>query len=439
MTRDSESGLLCPPFSRCYILQRSAVVQRGSELGSDLHSNRHAPEMLFRKSREFAMRVRVRVTFVRSAGVLFASIALLFAAQLADSAGKSRIAHRDFGATKAGKMTQLYTMTNEHGADVSITDFGATVVSIRMPNRSGTLGDVILGWDGVSGYEEGTQHFGATIGRYANRIAHGEFSLDGVKYTLAKNNGENTLHGGLLGFDKKMWDVKDVSSSSTPALQFEYLSKDGEENFPGNLSVRVTFTLTNSNELQIVYEARTDKKTVVNLTNHAYFNLAGSGTILDETLMIAADRFTPVDSGQIPTGELRSVARTPFDFRKPTIIGARIEQDDEQLKIGHGYDHNWVLNSGGSAEPTPAAAVTDPRSGRTLEVWTTEPGIQLYTSNFLDGAARGKGGVAYARRSALCLETQHFPDSPNHPAFPTTELLPDAKFKSETIYKFSAK
>jgi len=385
------------------------------------------------------MKIRVRVTLVRSAAVLLGSIALLFAAQLADSAGNLRITHRDFGATKAGKMTQLYTMTNEHGAEVSITDFGATVVSIKVPDRSGTLGDVVLGWDGVSGYEEGAQHFGATIGRYANRIAHGEFSLDGVKYALAKNNGENTLHGGLLGFDKKMWDVKDVSSTSTPALQFDYLSKDGEENFPGNLAVRVTFTLTNSNELQILYEATTDKKTVLNLTNHAYFNLAGSGTILDEALMIAADRFTPVDNGQIPTGELRAVAGTPFDFRKPTVIGARIEQDDEQLKIGHGYDHNWILNSGGSAKPTLAAAVSDRRSGRKLEVWTTEPGIQLYTSNFLDGTARGKDGVAYARRSALCLETQHFPDSPNHPAFPTTELLPGAKFKSETIYKFSAK
>ncbi|MGA2420880.1 MAG: aldose epimerase family protein [Candidatus Acidiferrum sp.] len=385
------------------------------------------------------MNVRVRATLLHSAAMFFVSVAWLFGAQPADAAGKSRITHRDFGTTKAGKMTELYTMTNEHGAEVSITDFGATVVSIKMPDRSGTLGDVILGWDGVSGYEEGAQHFGATIGRYANRIAHGEFSLDGVKYTLAKNNGENTLHGGLQGFDKKMWDVKDVSSGSAQALQFDYLSKDGEENFPGNLSVRVTFMLTNSNELQIVYEASTDKKTVVNLTNHAYFNLAGSGTILDETLMIAADRFTPVDSSQIPTGELRSVAGTPFDFRKPTVIGARIEQDDEQLKIGHGYDHNWVLNSGGSAKPTLAAAVTDPRSGRRLEVWTTEPGIQLYTSNFLDGTAHGKGGVAYARRSALCLETQHFPDSPNHPAFPTTELLPGAKFRSETIYKFSAR
>jgi aldose 1-epimerase len=297
------------------------------------------------------MKVRVRVTLVRSAAVLLGSIALLFAAQLADSAGNLRITHRNFGATKAGKMTQLYTMTNEHGAEVSITDFGATVVSIKVPDRSGTLGDVVLGWDGVSGYEEGAQHFGATIGRYANRIAHGEFSLDGVKYALAKNNGENTLHGGLLGFDKKMWDVKDVSSASKPALQFDYLSKDGEENFPGNLSVRVTFTLTNGNELQILYEATTDKKTVLNLTNHAYFNLAGSGTILDEILMIAADRFTPVDNGQIPTGELRAVAGTPFDFRKPTVIGARIEQDDEQLKIGHGYDHNWILNSGEAPSP----------------------------------------------------------------------------------------
>src|SRR5271170_5614994 len=383
------------------------------------------------------MKVRVRVTLVRSAAVLLGSIALLFAAQLADSAGNLRITHRDFGATKAGKMTQLYTMTNEHGAEVSITDFGATVVSIKVPDRSGTLGDVVLGYDNVAGYETGTASFGATVGRYANRIAHGAFSLDGQQYTLAKNNGENSLHGGKIGFSKRWWDAKDVSTKTAPALQLEYLSKDGEEGYPGNLSVRVTFTLTDADELQIAYRAITDKKTVLNLTNHSYFNLAGSGTILDENLTIAADKFSPVDSGMIPTGEARSVVGTPFDFLKPMVIGARIEANDEQLKLGNGYDHNWILNSKGSAKPTFAASVADPRSGRKLEVWTTEPGMQIYTSNFLDGTVKGKGGTAYVRRSAICLETQHFPDSPNHPAFPTTELQPGAKFWSETIYKFS--
>ncbi|HME12904.1 MAG TPA: aldose epimerase family protein, partial [Candidatus Acidoferrum sp.] len=296
--------------------------------------------------------------------------------------------------------------------------------------------DVTHGYDDLAGYVTGTASFGGTIGRYANRIAHGEFALDGVKYTLAKNNGENTLHGGVIGFNKVFWEAKDVTGSGPASLQLDYLSKDGEEGFPGNLRVRVVFTLTDANELRMAYSATTDKKTVVNLTNHAYFNLAGSGTILDEELTLAADRFTPVDPGLIPTGELRPVAGTAFDFRKPTVVGSRIDSDEEQIKLGHGYDHNWVLNSKGSAKPTLAATVGDPKSGRKLEVWTTEPGIQFYTANFLDGSIHGKGGTAYQRRSALCLETQHFPDSPNHPSFPSTELVPEKTFSSETIYKF---
>jgi aldose 1-epimerase len=375
----------------------------------------------------------------RAALLLLVPALLVFTAQTANTAEKSRLTHRDFGATSDGKVAQLYTLTNAHGVEVSITNFGATVVSIKVPDRSGTLGDVVLGYDTVAGYETGTASFGATVGRYANRIAHGAFSLDGQQYTLAKNNGDNSLHGGKIGFNKRWWEAQDVSTKTAPALQLEYLSKDGEEGYPGNLSVRVTFTLTDADELQIAYRAITDKKTVLNLTNHSYFNLAGSGTILDEKLMIAADKFSPVDSGMIPTGEARSVVGTPFDFLKPTVIGARIEENDEQLKLGSGYDHNWILNSKGSATPTFAASVTDPRSGRKLEVWTTEPGIQIYTSNFLDGTVKGKGGTAYVQHSAICLETQHFPDSPNHPAFPSTELLPGAKFWSETIYKFSAK
>ena len=381
----------------------------------------------------------------RAALLLLVSAFLLFAAQTpstpqtASTAEKSGLTHRDFGATSDGKVAQLYTLTNAHGMEVSITNFGATVVSVKVPDRSGVLGDVVLGYDNVAGYESGTASFGATVGRYANRIAHGAFSLDGKQYTLAKNNGENSLHGGNIGFNKRWWDAKDVSTKNAPALQLEYLSKDGEEGYPGNLSVRVTFTLTDANELQITYSAITDKNTVLNLTNHSYFNLAGNGTILDEKLMIAADKFTPVDAGLIPTGELRSVVGTPFDFLKPTLIGSRIEADDEQMKLGKGYDHNWILNSKSSKRPTFAASVADPRSGRKLEVWTTEPGIQIYTSNFLDGTIKGKGGTAYIHRAAICLETQHFPDSPNHPAFPTTELQPGAKFWSETIYKFSAK
>ncbi len=344
---------------------------------------------------------------------------------------------RDFGKTADGRSATLYTLTNKHGVEVSITNFGATVVSIKIPDRQGHLLDVAHGYDDVAGYEGGKAYFGATVGRYANRIAHATFTLDGVKYTLAKNDGDNTLHGGILGFSRVFWDAKDITGNGPASLQLDYLSKDGQDGFPGNLQVRVIFTLTDSNELKISYAATTDKKTVLNLTNHTYFNLAGSGTILDEAVTIAADRFTPVDKGLIPTGELRPVAGTAFDFRKPMVIGSRIGNDEEQLKLGRGYDHNWVLNSGGSAKPTLAATVVDPKSGRKLEVWTTEPGIQLYTGNFLDGSIHGKGGTPYLMRSALCLETQHFPDSPNHPAFPTTELLPGAKFTSETIYKFS--
>jgi aldose 1-epimerase len=348
----------------------------------------------------------------------------------------SKIAQRKFGQIADGRVAELYTLTNAHGLQVSITNFGANVVSIRTPDSKGNIADVIHGYDDAAAYEAGAPHFGGTIGRYANRIAHGQFTLDGHTYTLAKNNGENTLHGGIKGFDKKMWEARDISGEGPPSLEMNYLSKDMEEGFPGNLRVRVVFTLTDDDTLKIVYTATTDKKTVLNLTNHAYFNLATTGTILQEKLRLAADKFTPVDAGLIPTGELRSVAGTPFDFHESTEIGKRIDSDDEQMQLGHGYDHNWIVNGGGGKKPVFAAKVEDPATGRTLEVWTTEPGIQLYTGNFLDGE-RGKGGKVYVRRSALCLETQHYPDSPNHPKFPTTELLPGAKFSSETDYKFS--
>ena len=340
-----------------------------------------------------------------------------------------------FGKTKDGREAHLYTLSNKSGMQVIISDFGGTVVSIKVPDRNGKIGDVVLGYDTLAGYQEGTASFGATVGRYANRIGGAKFSLDGKEYTLEKNNGENHLHGG---FNKVLWDAQPVAGKNA-ALKIHYLSKDGEENFPGNLSVTVLFTLTDANELKIEYTATTDKKTVLNLTNHSYFNLKESGTILDHQLTLKASRFTPVDAGMIPTGELRPVAGTPFDFGRAIAIGARIEQDDAQLKLGHGYDHNWVLDAGLKAEPSLAAILYEPTTGRVLEAWTTEPGIQVYTGNFLGGAPPGKGGKIYEPRFAVCLETQHFPDSPNHPDFPTTMLAPGKEFHSTTIYKFSVK
>jgi aldose 1-epimerase len=341
-----------------------------------------------------------------------------------------------FGKTKDGREAHLFTLSNKSGMQVIITDFGGTVVSIKVADRNGKIGDVVHGYDTLDGYEQGTASFGGTIGRYANRIGGAKFSLDGKEYRLEKNNGENHLHGG---FNKVFWDAEPGTGKAGPSLKIHYLSKDGEENFPGNLSVTVVFTLTDANELRIVYTATTDKKTVLNLTNHSYFNLAESDTILDHQLTLKASRFTPVDAGLIPTGELRPVAGTPFDFRQATAIGARIEQDDEQLKIGHGYDHNWVLDAGIKPEPSLAAVLYEPKSGRVVEAWTTEPGIQVYTGNFLDGTSHGKGGKNYPRRSAVCLETQHFPDSPNFRDFPTTTLEPGKEFHSTTIYKFSVK
>ena len=341
-----------------------------------------------------------------------------------------------FGKTKDGREAHLYTLANKSGMQVVISDFGGTVVSIKVPDRNGKIADVVLGYDTLSGYQEGTASFGGTVGRYANRIAGAKFSLDGKEYVLEKNNGENHLHGG---FNKVLWDAEPSAGKVGPSLRIHYLSKDGEENFPGNLSVTVVFTLTDANELKIEYTAATDKKTVLNLTNHSYFNLADSDSIVNHQLTLKASRFTPVDAGLIPTGELRSVAGRPFDFRQANAIGARIDQDDEQLKLGHGYDHNWVLDAGMKAEPSLAAVLYEPTSGRVVEAWTTEPGIQVYTGNFLDGTSHGKGARKYPRRSAVCLETQHFPDSPNHPDFPTTTLVPGKEFHSITIYKFSAK
>ena len=340
-----------------------------------------------------------------------------------------------WGKTPAGESVELYTLTNAKGAEATIATFGGRIVSLKVPDRAGKMDDVVTGFDNLDGYFSKTPppNFGALIGRYGNRIGKGHLSLNGVEYKLATNNGQNHLHGGVRGFDQVVWKAKEGPGQS---LELSYFSKDGEENYPGNLSSTVVYTLTDDNGLRIDYSATTDKDTIVNLTNHVYFNLSGDGDILGHQVMINADRFTPVDKGLIPTGELRSVEGTPFDFRTAKAIGERIDAKDEQIGYGPGYDHNYVLNrSGGSLEL--AAKVTDPKSGRVMEVLTTEPGLQFYTGNFLDGSLRGKGGKVYTRRSAFCMETQHFPDSPNKPNFPSVVLKPGAKYQTSTVYRFS--
>jgi len=368
-------------------------------------------------------------------------ILVVLAAGQPKSQVNSRTHKRAFGKTGDGKQVDLYVLSNKNGVEVDITNFGAAVVSLKVPDRHGKTDDVVLGYDDLDGYLHDKSYFGATVGRYANRIAHGKFTLNGTTYTLAKNDGENHLHGGVQGFNKVVWEAKDVSTADAAALQLNYLSKDGEEGYPGNLSVQVTYTLTNNNELKIDYAATTDKDTVLNLTHHSYFNLAGQGKgdILQHQLLLHASRFTPVDATLIPTGEIRSVKGTPLDFASATAIGSRIGQDDDQLKLGHGYDHNFVLDGGTGGAPVLAAQVYEPSSGRVMEVWTTQPGIQLYSGNFLNDTIRGKSGSTYQRRAAFCLETQHFPDSPNKPNFPSTILKVGGQFKSSTTYKFSSR
>ncbi len=340
-----------------------------------------------------------------------------------------------------GQAVHMYTLTNKNGFEARIMDYGATLVSLKVPDKNGALEDIVQGFDSLDGYTQTPPppYFGATIGRYANRIAGAKFTLEGKMYTLDKNDGMNSLHGGNHGFDKVTWTSKAMTTPDGPAVQLSYISPNGEGGYPGNMTVNVQYTLTANNELRIHYSAAADLNTVVNLTNHSYFNLsgAGSGEILDHVLTLNADRFTPVDAGLIPTGELRKVDGTPFDFRQPHPIGERIEADDEQLKLGKGYDHNWILNRSGSGLEL-AAHVLDPKSGRVLEVLTTQPAIQFYTGNFLDGTYKGKGGKAYQHRGALCLETQHYPDSPNHPDFPSTVLKSGQTFDSTTVYRFSA-
>lgn len=320
-------------------------------------------------------------------------------------------------------------------------NYGGIILSIRVPDRKGEFADVVLGHDSLEGYTPNPPYFGAIVGRYANRIANGTFTLDGKTYTLPKNDGPNTLHGGTTRtFDRVVWDAEPLKGKT--GVAFSYLSKDGDDGFPGNLKMKVTYTLTDGNALIIDYEATTDKATPINVSQHSYFNLKGEGNgdILDHEIMINADRFTPVDKNLIPTGELRPVKGTPFDFTTPTKIGARINDNYEQLVLGHGYDHNFVINSHPEQSGLKLAArVHEPTSGRTLEVWTTQPGVQFYTGNFLDGKVVGKNGHAYQRRNGFCLETQHFPDSPNHPDFPSTILKPGETFHQTAVFKFSAK
>ena len=343
----------------------------------------------------------------------------------------------EFGSV-SGDPATLYTLTNASGAKVAITNYGGIVVSLTVPDRDGVLGDVVLGFDDVEPYGTGAGYFGALIGRYGNRIAKGAFTLNGESYSLPKNNGPNSLHGGEKGFDKVLW--KATPATSGDGLVLEYESADGEEGYPGTLSARVTYTWTDDNELKIEYYATTDKPTVVNLTNHSYFNLkdAGAGTALSHQITINADRYTPIDDTLIPTGEIASVEGTPFDFRQATTIGARIEEENEQLNFGLGYDHNYVLNRQGDGLEL-AVTVYEPDSGRVMAVLTEEPGVQFYSGNFLDGSNIGKHGNAYQQRNAICLETQHFPDSPNRPEFPTTTLNPGETYSTTTVYRFSSR
>ncbi|MEP6917594.1 MAG: aldose epimerase family protein [Acidobacteriota bacterium] len=362
-------------------------------------------------------------------------------AKPADPAGgslpprRAHVAAAAFGKTADGKPVTLYTLSNANGVELRAMTYGAIITSLKTPDRAGVMSDIVLGFDTLDGYLKASPYFGAVVGRYGNRIAKGQFTVDGTTYTLAKNNGPNHLHGGVKGFDKVIWDA--VPSAKEAAVTFSRTSADGEEGYPGNVKAQVTYALTDKNELVIDYRATTDQATPINLTQHSYFNLAGegSGDILGHELTIHADRFTPVDATLIPIGQLAPVQGTPLDFRTATTIGARIDATADQLVNGKGYDHNWVLNKNGQGLQA-AARVVEPKSGRTLDVATTEPGVQFYSGNFLDGTITGKSGHVYQQRTGLCLETQHFPDSPNQPAFPSTILRPGQVYSARTVFTF---
>ena len=356
------------------------------------------------------------------------------------NSSKAQISNAPFGAAPGGKTADLFTLRNAAGSELRLTNYGGIVTSWLIPDRQGRLSDVVLGYDNLDGYLKATPYFGALIGRYGNRIGGAKFTLEGQTYTLAGNNGGNSLHGGLKGFDKVVWNVEEAEvGEHGPKLELTYLSKDGEEGFPGNLKVKATYTLTEDNALRLKFKATTDKPTICNLTHHSYFNLSGQGNgdILGDLVYINSDKTTPVDNGLIPTGEFAAVAGTPFDFRTPTAIGARINDPNTILQYGPGYDHNWVINKP-LGQFGLMARVVDPNSGRVMEVWSDEPGLQFYTGNFLNGSLTGKDGKVYQRRSALCMEPQHYPDSPNKSNFPSTELKPGQTYHNVIEYKFSA-
>lgn len=349
------------------------------------------------------------------------------------------IEQKSFGKLADGREAHLFTLTNKLGNYVKVSSFGAVVVSLYMKDRNGNLSDIVLGYDSLEGYVNDTKYQGATVGRYANRIAKGKFILEGKEYNLAINNGENHLHGGIIGFNKVLWDFITTENSDGPSVTFTYVSPDGEESYPGTLTLSVTYTLTEANELKIDYKGETDRTTVLGPTHHSYFNLSGNPDelILDHELMINADSFTPADKNAIPTGEFYKVENTPLDFRKPTKVGLRINDNYEQLLFGNGYDHNWVLNNYNKLVHH-AATLYDPKSGRVMEVFTDQPGMQIYTGNYLEGTS-GKNGVQYKNRCAICLETQLYPDSPNKPEFPSPVLKPGETYTQTTIYRFTVK
>jgi aldose 1-epimerase len=383
------------------------------------------------------MRAHSFVVTLAAASVLVASVASPDAAAAAGNARQSA-ERTSFGRT-GEQQVEVYTLTNTHRVEARIMTYGATLVSLKTPDREGRLQNIILGFDTLDPYLAGVAYFGATAGRYANRIAGGRFILDGKTYQLPQNDKSNSLHGGKRGFDKRVWKAELLETARGQAVRLTYVSVAGEEGYPGELTAHVTYRLGDDDTLAIEFEATTTAPTPVNLANHAYFNLTGDPkkTILDHVLTIHADRFTPVDAGLIPSGELRDVAGTPFDFRTPHVVGSRIGDADEQLSLGHGYDHNWVLNKSHPESLSLAAVLTDPQSGRSMEVRTTQPGVQFYSGNFMDGKPVGSGSV-FEYRTGLCLETQHFPDSPNHPAFPTTILRPGQTFSEKTVLTFRA-
>jgi len=393
--------------------------------------------------------VLIRLDMPTNLGLLLNSAALIMlllissgpeaAVPMSEEPSPGTIVGAPFGHTASGVPVERYTLRNGRGMEARIATYGGIVTHLTAPDRTGHYADVVLGYDTLGGYLNASPYFGALIGRYGNRIARGQFRLDGVKYTLAINNGPNALHGGIVGFDKVVWQAKQaVVTPQGPRLTLTYVSRDGEEGYPGNLEVTAVYTLTNDNALRLAYSATTDKATVVNLTQHSYFNLRGRGDILGHLVQINADRFTPVDSTLIPTGELRSVTGTLFDFRQPTAIGARIDSADDQLRFAKGYDHNWVLNTRPGALGV-NATVYEPESGRVLTVLSAQPGLQFYSGNFLDGSITGKAGSRYTFRNGFCMEPQHFPDSPNHPDFPSTILRPGETYRSTIIYRFSAR